>query len=94
LQSNFAQSEDLLVTLRVPRQVRKELERLPQRIAEAIIDGLEDLDANPTRRHPQVKHLAGPTFRLRVGDYRAIFDRVGGDVILRQVGHRQGVNRR
>jgi mRNA interferase RelE/StbE len=82
------------VTLRVPRQARKELERLPKRIAEAILDGLEDIDARPAHPHPHVKHLGGDTYRLRVGDYRAIFDKVGGDIIVRSALHRQEVYKR
>ena len=40
--------------------------------------------------HGDVKHLQGDdALRLRVGDYRVIFDRVGDDVSVRYVSHRR-----
>ena len=55
------------------RSARRELERLPVRIAEVVLGHIEALQADP--RPPGVKkiHGADDLWRLRVGDYRVIY---------------------
>ncbi|MFH1352793.1 MAG: type II toxin-antitoxin system RelE/ParE family toxin [bacterium] len=50
------------------------------------------------RKHPQKisKKLLHPklgTFRYRIGDFRVIFDLVGGNVVVLRIGHRKEIYR-
>ena len=78
----------------LPKSVQKELNRLPDDIANRILASLEGLETNP--RPPDVKKLKGrDAWRIRVGDYRVIFeihDRVL-QIIVINVGHRREIYR-
>ena len=78
----------------VPKSVRKELDRLPDEIANRIFERLVELETNP--RPSDVKKLKGrDAWRIRVGDYRVIYeiqDRVL-QIIVITVGHRREIYR-
>ena len=78
----------------VPKSVRKELDRLPDEIANRIFERLVELETNP--RPADVKKLKGrDAWRIRVGDYRVIYeiqDRVL-QIIVITVGHRREIYR-
>jgi mRNA interferase RelE/StbE len=75
----------------------KELKKLPRDAAEHIKKALDSLRDHPTkaRSGSDVKHLVGTSnpelYRLRVGDYRAIFwvDETRGEVLVEKVGPRK-----
>jgi len=56
------------------RSARKELQALPLNVTERILTKIESLASKP--RPPGCKKLSGPTrlWRLRVGDYRIVYD--------------------
>jgi len=56
------------------RSAGKELQALPLNVAERILTKIEGLASNP--RPHGCKKLSGPTrlWRLRVGDYRIVYD--------------------
>ncbi len=67
-----------------------DLDRLPTRERAQILRKIERLEHG---LHGNIKrlHKAGAMYRLRIGDYRILFD-VGGDVILmRRIGNRKDV---
>ncbi len=76
------------------KSVQKELDRLPNAIANRILVRLAGLETNP--RPADVKKLKGrDAWRIRVGDYRVIYeihDRVL-QVIVITVGHRREIYR-
>jgi mRNA interferase RelE/StbE len=78
----------------LPRSVQKELDRLPDEVANRILARLSALETNP--RPPDVKKLkARDAWRIRVGDYRIIYeihDRVL-QIIVITVGHRREIYR-
>jgi len=78
----------------LPRSVQKELDRLPDEIANRILTRLSGLESDP--RPADVKKLKGrPAWRIRVGDYRVIYeihDRVL-QIIVITVGHRREIYR-
>ena len=78
----------------LPKSPQKELDRLPDEIAERILCALEELKAQP--RPPGCKKLRGEdAWRIRIGNYRVIYeihDRVLR-VIVVTVGHRREVYR-
>ena len=68
---------------------------MPRRNALALMDMLEDLDENPRRQDMQVTRLQGRAgYRIRSGDYRAIFEYQGDDILVLNAGPRGGVYRR
>jgi mRNA interferase RelE/StbE len=78
----------------IPKTVRKELDRLPDDVARRIMARLTGLETDP--RPADVKKLKGRgAWRIRVGDYRVIYeihDRVL-QVIVVTIGHRREVYR-
>ena len=78
----------------LPKSVRKELDRLPDDIAQRITIRLTGLETNP--RPADVKKLKGrDAWRIRVGDYRVIYeihDRML-QIIVITVGHRREIYR-
>lgn len=68
---------------------------MPRRNALALMDMLEQLDENPRRQDVQVTRLQGRAgYRIRSGDYRAIFEYQGDDILVLNAGPRGGVYRR
>jgi mRNA interferase RelE/StbE len=78
----------------LPRSVQKELDRLPGDVAKRVIARLGALESNP--RPADVKKLKGrPAWRVRVGDYRIIYEIHDREllVIVITIGHRRDVYR-
>jgi mRNA interferase RelE/StbE len=60
--------------------------------AERILKKIEAYAANPDAQRNNVKALAGSTAkRLRVGDFRAIFEETETEIIVTRVGPRGSV---
>ena len=78
----------------LPKSVQKELDRLPDEIANRILARLSLLETNP--RPADVKKLKGrDAWRIRIGDYRVIYeihDRIL-QIIVVTIGHRREVYR-
>ena len=73
--------------------VEKDLRSLPKSTLARVLTAMEELGENPFSR--QTVKLEGATdlFRIRVGDYRIIYqvDRGGKQVIIHHVRHRRDV---
>jgi len=74
---------------RFERQAAKQIEPLGQPIKSRIKRGIDNLP------NGDVKKLQGyiSTYRLRVGDYRVIFEISGNAMIIKAVLHRNSVYR-
>lgn len=76
-------------------RAERDLRRLDRQTQTRVITALSGLTVDP-RRHPQVKRLVGEDgYRLRVGDYRVLFQ-IEDDrliVLVLQIGHRREVYR-
>jgi mRNA interferase RelE/StbE len=78
----------------IPRRPRLEIDRLPLRDAERVLDAITALANNP-RPHGCVK-LAGANYsRIRIGDYRVAYeiDDAAHSVTIVPAGHRRDVYR-
>jgi mRNA interferase RelE/StbE len=76
------------------KSVQKQIDRLPQDAAGRVIERLAGLESEP--RPHDVKKLKGrPAWRIRVGDYRIIYeiDDRGLRIIVVTVGQRGDVYR-
>jgi mRNA interferase RelE/StbE len=78
----------------LPKSVQKELDRLPDEVVDRILDALSGLKAQP--RPSGCKKLRGEdAWRIRVGDYRVIYeihDKVSQLIVI-TIGHRRDVYR-
>ena len=79
----------------VPPAVYRQLAAMPKPDALRLVDRLEKIAANPLGRHAGVKPLTGMrgAYRVRQGDWRAVFTLEDGDVVLDRVAHRREVYR-
>ena len=78
----------------LPKSVQKRLDRLPDDVARRIMVRLGTLESNP--RPADVKKLKGrPAWRVRVGDYRILYEIHDRElvVIVVTIGHRREVYR-
>ena len=73
------------------RRAQKELQGLPKTDRDRVLDRLHAYAADPDNPRHAVIALVGekPTCRLRVGDWRVLFDRVGDRIEVRGVRHRR-----
>jgi mRNA-degrading endonuclease RelE of RelBE toxin-antitoxin system len=83
------------VALILSRACQKQMEAMPKLDRDRLMARLRDVAADPARRHPNVTAILGESgvFRVRQGDWRAVFAIEGGDVIVDRVGHRREVYR-
>ena len=65
----------------------KEFDALPEAARRAVDDGLNRYAINGYGDVKRLKGIAG--FRLRIGEYRVIFDEDGATVLTFSVGRRQ-----
>ncbi|MBI5165282.1 MAG: type II toxin-antitoxin system RelE/ParE family toxin [Magnetospirillum sp.] len=79
----------------IPPPVFKQLAKMPKVDAARLLDRLEKIAEAPEATHANVLPLVGEVgvFRIRQGDWRAVFSIEGDDVILDRVAHRREVYR-
>ena len=71
------------LTIRYSKQAEKFLDRQPERVQRRIRAAIAALPSG------DVKKLKGqPYYRLRVGDFRALFDRDGNIVMIVKIDNR------
>jgi mRNA-degrading endonuclease RelE of RelBE toxin-antitoxin system len=83
------------VALIIPPHVARELAAVPRADAKRLRERLERIAENPLAPQVGVKPLVGMpgTFRVRQGDWRAIYAIKDGNVIVGQVGNRKEMYR-
>jgi mRNA interferase RelE/StbE len=67
-----------------------DLRSLPKREAEQILRKVQRLEAGLQGNIKRLQN-ADVAFRLRMGDYRVLFDVVGDKILIQNVGHRKDV---
>jgi mRNA-degrading endonuclease RelE of RelBE toxin-antitoxin system len=83
------------VALIIPPDVLRQLEKVPKADQARVLESLEQVAADPSRRLPFVTRMVGEpdVWRLRKGDWRAVFRVHGTDIVLDRVGHRRDIYR-
>jgi mRNA interferase RelE/StbE len=78
----------------LPKTVQKQLNTLPQELKQRILKTLVQLQEEP-RPVNSLQMKGGQGFRLRIGDYRVLYDIDDGNKIvnLRRIGHRREIYR-
>ena len=83
-----------LYELKIQRKAIKALAKIPREDAERILTDLDKLAENPDRRDVDVISLTDrPGYRLKVGNYRAIYERDDGIRLIAvfKIGHRKDI---
>ena len=83
------------MALIIPPDVLRQLVGIPKRDRDRLLDALDHVAADPTVRFSFVTEMVGQPgiWRLRKGDWRAVFRIIGPDSVLDRVGHRRDVYR-
>ncbi len=74
----------------------KELEKLPNSVIAEILDAIYKLAENPYPNHTKKlkgKNKTTPCFRIRVGNYRILYEVNNGKLIVHviSIGHRKDI---
>ena len=80
------------MTVRLSREAAKALRGLDSKLVKRLLVRLEQFDELGYGDAQPLRGQDGE-YRLRVGDYRAIFELLDGDVVVLRVGHRREVYR-
>lgn len=80
--------------IRIPKVVQKQLQKLKNPIKQRILDSLQQMQNQP-RFGNVIKMKNSEGYRLRVGDYRVLYDidDTNRVVTIRRVAHRRDVYR-
>ena len=71
----------------------RNLEKLDKSITSRIVKNIEEMQEDPFKK--DVRRLKGSSlFRLRVGDYRVIFEIQNATITIIKIGHRQHIYER
>lgn len=83
------------MALIIPPRVAREFAAMPRADARRLHERLERIAMDPLATHSGVKPLMGRAgaYRVRQGDWRAVYSIEDGDVIIERVGHRRLVYR-
>jgi len=83
------------MALLIPPRVFKQLAAMPKAEARRLLDRIEKIAEAPEKLHPNVVPLVGEpgVFRVRQGNWRAVYSIEEGEVIVDRVAHRREVYR-
>ena len=83
------------MALIIPPDVLRQLAAIPRRDRGRLLEALEMVAAEPATRFPFVTEMVGQpgVWRLRKGDWRAVFRWRDADVVVDRVGNRRDVYR-
>ena len=81
---------NVIFTKRAAKDVSSLEPEVKDRIAEALTKYLED----PLSYAKKMVDPSLGTYRLRIGDYRVIFDIKGEEIVILRVGHRKDIYRK
>ena len=75
---------------------RKDLRKLPERAVARILEAVESLMANPFPRGSEKLSGAERTYRIRIGDYRVVYEvEIRSQLVeIQRVRHRTDVYRK
>jgi mRNA interferase RelE/StbE len=80
----------LIYKIEIKPQALKDSKHIPKKSLKSIFEKIELLSDN---LNGNVKHLTNftPEYRLRVGNYRVLFEVDNNEVIIYRIRHRQNV---
>ena len=72
----------------------KDIEALDTTVKQRIGKTLHRFEQNPLAHAEPLKQSELGSYRFRIGDYRAVFDLIGEEIIVLRVGHRREIYKR
>ncbi len=76
------------------RRAEKDIRKLDPSIKPQIGKALLKLQNNPFEHSEKLTDSIIGAYRIRIGDYRVIFDIEGKDIVILRVGHRKEIYKR
>ena len=75
----------------VKKSVEKDLRKLPKSVISRVVEAIENLKDNPYPKQSKKLRATERTYRLRVGDYRVIYqvNEERKEIIVYYVRHRE-----
>lgn len=74
-------------------RAEKDLNSLENSIRKRILIKLQEYSSNPFEYCEKISNKMLGSYRFRIGDYRAIADIEGEEIIILRVGHRKEIYR-
>ena len=74
-------------------RAEKDLNSLENPIRIRILKKMHDFSSNPFEYSEKISNKMLGSYRFRIGDYRAIADIEGDEIIILRVGHRKEIYR-
>jgi len=71
----------------ITRRAQKDLDKLESSTARRVLLRLREIKALPVAGAKALRDSRLGSYRLRVGDYRIIFDLEGSDIVVLRIGH-------
>ena len=78
----------------VTRRAERDIADLDPLVRRRVHVALLDLERDPLARATKLTSFELGDYRVRVGDWRVVFDLEGNDVVVLRVGHRREIYRR
>ena len=78
----------------ITRRAERDLARLDAAVRARIVRALFELAEDPLRQARKLSSTDLGHYRVRVGDWRIVFDLEQADVVVLRVGHRREIYRR
>lgn len=77
----------------IPPDALRQLAKVPKVDRKRLVDALQQVADRPDFRFSFITELQGESgvWRLRKGDWRAVYRIVSGDVVVDRVGHRREI---
>ncbi len=72
----------------------KDIQRLEPAVKKRIGKALLRYEEDPLKYAVRLTEAKLGTYRFRIGDYRAIFDLEGDEIVVLRVGHRRDIYKR
>ncbi len=76
------------------RRAAKDISSLEPEVKDRIAEALTKYSEDPLSYAKKMVDPSLGTYRFRIGDYRAIFDIVGEEIVILRVGHRREIYRK
>jgi len=76
--------------IEIKPQALKDSKKIPKKQLKRIFAGIEKLSAGMQGDVKRLSHFS-PEFRLRIGDYRILFEQEDGRLIIYRIRHRKDV---
>ena len=80
-------------SINIKKSVEKDLRKLPTSVISRVIEAIENLKDDPYPRQSKKLKSTEKTYRLRVGNYRIIYqvDEERKEIVIYHVRHRENV---